>query len=208
MLRAEAEAKAIRAQFNPHFVFNTLHSLMLLVRKDPETAEQAIEDVAGLIRYASTLQRREIDQVSLGKELEFAQRYVSLEQLRLADRLDVRWTVDPDSRDVLVPAFALQTLVENAIKHGIAPKPEGGTLSVEAELQPGRLRLAVADDGMGAEPSAVLGNGGSGLELLRRRLRSVYGGTARLDWDATPGAGFTARLTLPLRRAPAAEPLP
>ena len=126
VLRAEAEAKAVRAQFNPHFVFNTLHSLMLLVRADPVAAERAIEDVAELIRYASALERRDQDVVPLGQELEIARRYMGLEALRLADRMTIEWDVDSELETVPVPPFALQTLLENAIKHGIAPKEEGG----------------------------------------------------------------------------------
>jgi len=132
VLRAEAEAKAVRAQFNPHFVFNTLHSLMLLVRADPSAAERAIEDVASLIRYASVLERRDQDVVPLGEELEIARRYISLESLRLSDRLRVEWNIDSELEQVAVPPFSLQTLLENAIKHGISPKAAGGSITVNA----------------------------------------------------------------------------
>jgi len=201
VLRAQAEAKAVRAQFNPHFVFNTLHSLMLLVRKDPDTAEQAIEDVAGLIRYASTLQRQEIDQVSLDKELAFAKRYLALEKLRLADRLAVSWDVDEGVQDVLVPAFSVQTLLENAIKHGIAPKTDGGSVRIRATAASGTFEMVVADDGLGADPAAVAANGGSGLQLLGHRLEAAYGGEATLEWATRPGGGFRATLRIPARRA-------
>lgn len=202
VLRAQAEAKALRAQFNPHFVFNTLHSLMLLVRKEPERAERAIEDVAALIRYASTLQRQEIDQVSLGKEVAFAERYLALEKLRLADRLEVVREIDDGLDDVLVPAFSLQTLLENSIRHGISPKPEGGRVRIRATARDGALDMVVEDDGLGADPARVGDTGGSGLHLLRQRLAVVYGGAATLDWRTARGEGFTAALRLPLRRAP------
>ncbi|NNF38507.1 MAG: histidine kinase, partial [Gemmatimonadetes bacterium] len=130
VLRAEAEARALRAQFNPHFVFNTLHSLMLLVRADPAAAERAIEDVATLIRFASIVQRRDLDTVPLAKELEVARRYVDLEQLRLEERLRVEWRIDLDPARFSIPAFSLQTLVENAIKHGIEPQVGGGSVVV------------------------------------------------------------------------------
>lgn len=202
VLRAEAEAKALRAQFNPHFVFNTLHSLMLLVRKDPETAERAIEDVAALIRYASTLQRREVDQVTLTKELAFAKRYLALEKLRLAHRLSVAWSIDAGLDDVLVPAFSLQTLLENSIKHGISAKADGGAVRIRARLCDGYVTMTVEDDGLGVDPALVAVNAGSGLNLLRRRLGAVYDGRASLDWETSPGEGFRARLRLPERRAP------
>jgi len=201
VLRAEAEAKAIRAQFNPHFVFNTLHSLMLLVRAEPDAAERAIDDVAELIRYASTLQRREIDQVPLAKELAFAERYVALERLRLAERLEVSWKVGPGLDDLLVPAFALQTLLENAIKHGISPQPRGGTVTIRASMNEGALSLEVSDDGAGADPMEVETDGGSGLRLLARRLDAVYDGAAELVWSTGPGRGFSATVTVPARRA-------
>lgn len=203
VLRAQAEAKALRAQFNPHFVFNTLHSLMLLVRAEPDAAERAIDDVAELIRYASTLQRREIDQVSLAKELAFVERYVSLERLRLAERLTVRWEVDGGLEDLLVPAFALQTLLENAIKHGISTRSEGGTVTIRGWQGDGMLSLEISDDGIGADPARIGGDGGSGLRLLARRLEAVYRGSASLAWRTAPGEGFVATVTVPARRAAA-----
>jgi hypothetical protein len=205
VLRAEAEAKALRAQFNPHFVFNTLHSLMLLVREDPGTAERAIEDVASLIRYASTLERRGQDTVALGQELEMARRYLALEALRLEDRLTVVWEVDPELEGTAIPAFALQTLLENAIKHGLSPKPEGGRIRVAARRGEGRMILRVEDDGMGADPGTVSASEGSGLRLLERRLDGLYGDTASLTWRTAPGEGFDVELRWPATVAGAWE---
>jgi two-component sensor histidine kinase len=204
VLRAEAEAKAVRAQFNPHFVFNTLHSLMLLVRADPEAAERAIEDVATLIRYASIVQRRDLDVVPLSKELEVARRYVALERLRLGDRLEVAWNVDVDPARLTVPAFALQTLVENAIKHGIEPKPGGGHVGVDARADGGRLVLRVSDDGVGARSDSVAGRSGHGLELLAKRLER-YGDEAEIEWETAPGEGFDVWVRIPAEE-PASEP--
>lgn len=201
ILRAEAEAKAVRAQFNPHFVFNTLHSLMLLVRADPAAAERAIEDVATLIRYASIIQRRDIDAVPMAKEVEVARRYLALEQLRLGPRLEVTWSVAEDTRDLVVPAFALQTLVENAVKHGIEPKEDGGRISVTVELGKNALMARVQDNGAGADPG-VVGKSGHGLELLARRLGSRYGDAASVRWETEPGGGFTTVLELPAERIP------
>ena len=203
VLRAQAEAKALRSRFNPHFVFNTLHSLMLLVREEPATAERAIEDVAELIRYASTLERREIDQVTLAKELEFARRYVSLEKLRLEERLSVAWDIDESLENVLVPAFSLQTLLENAIKHGVSTQPDGGAVCIHAHLDNGDLALSVVDDGAGADTVQVGSNGGSGLDLLERRLAVVYGGEGSLTWTTAPDEGFAATVRVPVRRTPA-----
>jgi sensor histidine kinase YesM len=201
VLRAEAEAKAVRAQFNPHFVFNTLHSLMLLVRADPTAAERAIEDVATLIRYASILQRQDIDAVPLSKELEVARRYVSLEKLRLEDRLEVVWDIEPGVEAMTIPAFALQTLVENAIKHGVEPETSGGTVSVEVRMTGDRLSAVVSDDGAGADSETVLRKG-HGLELLSRRLFAKYGDRGTLTWTTSPGDGFEVRVAFPAEALP------
>lgn len=203
MLRAQAEAKALRAQFNPHFVFNTLHSLMLLVRADPSAAERAIEDVATLIRYASVLQREDVDLVPLAKELEVARRYLALEKLRLEDRLSVEWSIDVEPASVAVPPFALQTLLENAIKHGLEPKPSGGAVRVRAVVEDGALAITVSDDGEGADPAKVAGAASHGLHILGRRLASLYGDRASLSWSTAPGTGFTTTLRLPIQLPPA-----
>ena len=201
VLRAEAEAKAVRAQFNPHFVFNTLHSLMLLVRADPSAAERAIEDVASLIRYASVLERRNQDVVQLGEEMEIARRYIGLESLRLSDRLRVEWEIDPELERIEVPPFSLQTLLENAIKHGISPKPSGGSITVRVRKASGNLAISVEDDGMGAEPESVQQAEGKGLHLLQRRVSTLFGDTASLTWETSPGKGFSAHLQLPISQA-------
>jgi two-component system sensor histidine kinase AlgZ len=174
-----------------------LHSLILLVRADPGAAERAIEDVAALIRYASVLDRRELDSVPLGQELEIARRYVGLESLRLADRLTVDWEVDPDMEATPVPPFALQILLENAIKHGIAPKEEGGRIRVGIRGKEGYLLISVEDDGMGASPETVDGAEGKGLSLLRQRVSSLFGEKGSLGWRTSPGGGFQALLKVP-----------
>jgi len=197
VLRAEAEAKAVRAQFNPHFVFNTLHSLMLLVRADPPAAERAIEDVASLIRYASVLERRDQDVVALGEELEIARRYIGLESLRLSDRLRVEWKIGEELETVPVPPFSLQTLLENAIKHGVAPKEEGGNIKVQIQRDKDRLMISVEDDGLGATPEAVRAAEGKGLNLLQRRLSTLFGDEASLTWHTSPGEGFSVLFQVP-----------
>ena len=201
VLRAEAEAKAVRAQFNPHFVFNTLHSLMLLVRADPTAAERAIEDVATLIRYASIVQRLDVDAVPLGKELEVARRYLGLERLRLGDRLHLRWEVEAGSEGLRIPAFVLQTAVENAVKHGIEPQTGGGTVAVRVAREGARLRVVVTDDGIGCDPGAVE-SPGHGLSLLRRRLEALYGEDAVVSWETGPDRGFRLDIELPAEPAP------
>jgi len=197
VLRAQAEAKVLRAQFNPHFVFNTLHSLMLLVRTDPRAAERAIEDVAALIRYASLLDRSGKDTVPLGQEVAMAEKYLALEKLRLADRLKVEWDIAGAVVRFAVPSFSLQTLLENAIKHGLSPQPEGGTVRIRLGLSDERVVLAVADDGVGADPSDVTREEGRGLSVLGQRLAALYGSAASLTWYTAPGEGFSVSLAVP-----------
>ena len=204
-LRAEAEAKALRAQFNPHFVFNTLHSLMLLVRAEPERAERAIEDVATLIRYASVLQREGVDKVPLDKEVVVARRYAALERLRLEDRLRLEWSVAPDVGHFLIPAFSLQSLLENAIKHAVAPSTDAVDVWVRATRVDGHLLLEVADDGPGTDPAIVAAARGHGIDLLARRLASLYSADASLDYETSPGAGFRVTLRVPVEVADAPD---
>lgn len=211
-LRAEAELKALNAQFNPHFVFNTLHSLMLLVRAEPDAAERAIEDVAALIRYASTVQREGTDRVSVAAEIAVARSYLALEKLRLADRLAAEWDVPDDLHGLAVPPFTVQSLVENAVKHGLSPRAEGGSLRVRVRRDGEALAIEVSDDGAGADAERVR-KSGRGLDLLERRLAALYGDGAALSWTTAPGEGFSVEVRLPAERvhddesvAPAAPP--
>ena len=125
-LRMRAELAALRGQLNPHFLFNTLHTLTALVRRDPETAEHAFERFGDMLRYVLDVKRSAREDVTLGDELQFVRNYLSLEKLRLGDRLRVVEQIDPEALDCLLPSLTLQPLVENAIKYGIAPTRAGG----------------------------------------------------------------------------------
>lgn len=190
-LRARAELEALRAQLHPHFVFNTLHSVMALVRSNPTAAEGSIEALAGLLRYS--LQAH--GDVRLADELAFVDAYLGLEQLRLGSRLRVERRIDPEALDCSVPALTLQPLVENAIKHAVAPRAAGGTLTIVVALDD-RLRLEVRDDGPGADPRAVEHAAGIGLRLVRQRIATRYRGAAGFEVDTAPGAGFAVRLAI------------
>jgi sensor histidine kinase YesM len=186
VLRAQAEVKALRAQLSPHFVLNTLHSL---------------EDVGALIRYASRLEKCDRDTVPLPKEIEIAERYLALESLRLATRLAVSWEISADPELYYVPSFSLQSLLENAIKHGLFPKPEGGKVRIGIGVEDGHLAMSVLDNGLGADPGDVVDGEGRGLGLLARRLRALYGPGASLTWDTARGRGFSVMLKIPLASA-------
>jgi sensor histidine kinase YesM len=200
-LRARAELQALRAQLNPHFLFNTLHALLGLVRLDATAAEEAIEQFGEMLRYALAVNRRDVDKVRLAEEWRFAELYLTLERLRLGDRLRVVERIDPDALRVEVPPFSIQTLVENAVRHAVAPRAAGGTVWIEATLRNGLLAVSVRDDGPGADPAAVRASGGLGLRLVEQRLEAVYGAGTRLRVDTGGGAGFTASFEIPARSA-------
>jgi signal transduction histidine kinase len=199
-LRAKAELHALRAQLDPHFLFNTLHSLMALVRSDARAAEQAVERFGDLLRYVLDVNRDRRDEAPLGDEWAFVRSYLALEQLRLGSRLRVADHVDRDLFDSLVPTFALQPLVENAIRHAVAPHTRGGTLTIAARAEgTDRLVLEVRDDGPGTTREQALAATGVGLRVLRQRLEVLYGPAARLEITTAPSEGFAASITLPLR---------
>jgi signal transduction histidine kinase len=212
-LRVRAELEALRAQLDPHFVFNTLQSLMALVRSDPHGAEQALERFGDLLRYVLDVNRDRRDEAPLADEWGFLRSYLALEKLRLGSRLRVVEQLDSDLLDGLVPTFALQPLVENAIRHAIAPSARGGTLTIAARADgDDRLVLEVRDDGPGTTREHALADTGVGLRVLRQRLDVLYGPSARLEITTVPGEGFAATITMPLRssppqgRRPAGEP--
>ena len=203
LLRASAELAALRSQLNPHFILNTLHTLLGLVRRDPALAEQAIERMGDLLRYGLRLHREAIDEVTLREEWDFVRSYLDLEGLRLGDRLRLRLDADEEAMGCLVPAFVLQPLVENAIRHAIAPRARGGRLEVEVHRTGDVLRLVVADDGPGLPGGSPNGEG-LGLQLLKDRLQALYAGAARLHLPRD-GAGLRAELELPVRHTSETE---
>jgi hypothetical protein len=200
-LRVRAELQALRAQLDPHFLFNTLHSLMALVRTNQRAAESALERLGDLLRYVLDVNREVLDEVPLADEWTFVRNYLELEQLRLGERLHVVDDLDADSLDCLIPAFTLQPLVENAVRHGIAMQPHGGTLTVASHLVGDDLVLEVKDDGAGADPEAVRLATGVGVRAVRQRLEARYGPRARLGVETAPSAGFWVTVSLPARAA-------
>ncbi len=198
-LRARAHLEAMRSQLNPHFLLNTLHALIGLVGRAPGVAEDALERLGDLLRYSLRIQRDGVDEVPLRDEWSFVQSFVEIERLRLGERLMTRFDVPEASRDCIVPTFALQTLVENAIRHAIAPRAEGGTIDVTVLQIDERLRIEVTDEGLGSMASQNSEHFGVGLRLLRERLAALHGGDASLEMQAAAG-GMRAVLDLPLRR--------
>lgn len=190
---ARAQLAALHAQLHPHFLFNALHTVVQLIPLDPAKAAQAAEQLAELLRAALDERR---DEVTLAEEWRFVQRYLAIESLRFGDRLRVSVSLPDALMDAQLPSFALQTLVENAVRHGAAPKVGPTHLRIDGSSNGRSLRLVVSDDGVGAEPSAVLHGSGTGLRRLRERLSHLYGSGAVLDVEASP-VGVTAALSLP-----------
>jgi hypothetical protein len=191
VLARDAQLAALRAQVNPHFLFNALHSVSALVRDDADAADRALDQLGGLLRYAL---RDGDDLVTLDEEWRFTERYLDFERLRFGDGLRVDAAFDPLARDSLMPAFTLQPLVENAVRHGIAPSGSG-TVTIRATAAEGIVRLSVSNAApLAAEPSR---GGGTGLQALRRRLQLRYGDTA--SWVAARRAGdrFDVEVVVP-----------
>lgn len=196
--RARAELAMLRAQVDPHFLYNALHTATALVRLDPAAAEQALEQLASLLRYVLDPARGARESVPLDEELQFVELYLSIERARLGNRLRVVTEVDDEARDVHVPSLSLQPLVENAITHGLAPRLSGGTITVRAHLDAQGLALVVQDDGVGrADMTSASRGTGIGLDALRKRLAARYGDLASLHVETSVGAGFTATVRLP-----------
>jgi predicted nucleic acid-binding protein len=201
-LRARVQLSALRAQLNPHFLFNVLHSAVGMVRRDPALAESALESLGDLLRYALRVQRDGMDQTLLRDEWEFMETYLRLEKIRLGDRLEAVLRAEDGALDRAVPTFSLQPLVENAVRHGIAPRTAGGRVSVEARIEGDALRLEVSNDAEPGGPSAEGGRppedeGGMGLRILRDRLDVLYRGKARMTAGPAGPGGYRVVLLLP-----------
>ncbi len=198
----QAQLDALRGQLNPHFLFNALHSIAQLVSEDPRAAEEVLERMGAMLRYA--LDDEEWD-VPLSEEWEFTQLYLSIEDLRFGDTLEVSTELDDAALSCPVPRFTLQPLVENAVQHGVSRKPGLGRIRVTAHgpatdqqvEQPGGLRITVVDDGPGVERVDRVFDEGTGLRNLRERLQARFGAAAGLAVTSAPGQGFRVDVTLP-----------
>jgi two-component system, LytTR family, sensor kinase len=191
-IAARSQLAALRAQLQPHFLFNALHTVVHLIPREPRRAAQAAEQIAGLLR---TTLEQESDVVSLATEWAFVERYLEIERVRFEDRMQVQADLPREALALQLPSFALQTLVENAVRHGVAPRVEPTQVTVTARAAGGRLTLSVRDTGMGGRPEEIAA--GTGLKRLRERLAVLYGKRARLELASPPGGGFEATLEIP-----------
>lgn len=197
---AQSRLQVLKMQLHPHFLFNTLNAISELIYKDPESADRMLTDLSDLLRLS--FENLEVQEIPLKQELEFLEKYLEIEQMRFHDRLSVNMTIAPDALDASVPNMILQPLVENAIKHGIAPRSSGGRIDINAARSNGHLEIEVSDDGLGV-PFGDLDNlpEGVGLSNTRRRLRHLYGNDHRFNLKKIETGGLEVSLEIPFKTA-------
>jgi two-component system LytT family sensor kinase len=202
-LLLEARLDALQRQINPHFLFNTLNSIASLVRVQPELAREMTVKLANILR---ALLKDHDTYVPLSDELSFTDDYLDIEVVRFgADKLRVEKEIDPRTLGVLVPSILLQPLIENSIKHGLEPRLKGGTVTLRSRLEGDRVRIEVADDGvgMGNRPASALPRTGAGIGMknVQERLEVLYGNQARFEVVSNPGRGTLVSIEIPANLA-------
>lgn len=202
-LVTRAELDALQAQINPHFLFNTLNTISMFIRTNPETARRLLKRLAAFFRHS--LKRRG-HLVTFEEELEYLHHYLVLEKARFREKLRVKRDIDHQLLKYKIPVLTLQPLVENSIRHGITPKMEPGTVKISARLAGGEMHIEVQDDGVGIEPEVMsevfkpgFGSGsGVGLSNVHERLKILFGDEYGLTITSTPGQGTTVFVRIPL----------
>jgi two-component system, LytTR family, sensor kinase len=194
---AQAELQALKMQLNPHFLFNTLHSVSALVHKDADAADKMIARLGDFLRL--TLDSAGAQEVPLQQELEFLKCYLDIERIRFKDRLSVQMNIEPQALNARLPNLILQPIVENAIRHGIAPRTTPGRIEIEARRYNGILHVQVTDNGPGLPSNGNTGSlfKGVGLSNTKARLQQLYGEEHRLDLSNTTRGGLSVILEIP-----------
>ncbi len=201
ILLTAAELTALRNKLNPHFLFNTLHSIIALVRKDAMAAEAALFRFSDMLRYILDTEKSGNDHVTLDDELQFVRDYLDLESLRLGARLQVIWDIDPRTTGITLPALSIQPLVENSIKHAFNPRSQPGKLTIRSHLNEveRKLEIVISDDGPGTDSQAIENANGMGIKTVERRLKLAYGEAADFQINTAPGQGFSIKFSIPLQ---------
>jgi LytS/YehU family sensor histidine kinase len=205
----KARLGALRAQLQPHFLFNSLNAIATLLRRDPRQAEETLMSLSELLRLS--LSQSEKQKLTLGEEMKFVERYLEIQRTRFGDKLHIELDIEPAALECLVPALLLQPLVENAIHHGIEPADRDGLVRLSAHRRDGRLVMAVEDDGVGLaqlvgnagvqaafaipDPTAI--GTGIGLSNLRARLQMLYGDNQSLRIISGAQGGVVVRIEIP-----------
>jgi two-component system LytT family sensor kinase len=195
---AQARLQALQMQLNPHFLFNSLHSISALMHEDVERADGMIARLSDLLRAA--LDSSETQEVTLREELDLLKRYLAIEKIRFGDRLNVDVAAPAEVLEAQVPNLILQPLVENAVRHGIEPRAKAGRIELRAQQANGALVLEVSDNGPGLPPSQPMSEG-VGLSNTRTRLRTLYGEAHGFELRQSPEGGLLVRLRIPFRTA-------
>lgn len=200
-LAERQELSALRAQMNPHFLFNALNSISAKITSSPEEAREMIVMLSEMMRY--TLYSSDRDLTSLYEELRFTQNYLELEQKRFVGSIQTEYDISSDTLDASVPVIILQPLVENAIEHGLSSLDVEGTVKVAASVRDEQLHVSVADTGLGTAiaPTDLLDNG-TGLSNTHDRLQRRYGPDAGLTIESAPGKGFSVQFSIPYTLSP------
>lgn len=196
----QAQLQLLKMQLHPHFLFNTLNAISALIHHDPEGADTMVARLGDLLRLS--LERQGIHEVTLQEELEFIQAYLEIEQVRFGPRLEVLVEVEPEVLGARVPYLILQPLVENAIRHGLAPRLEGGCVAIRADRKGPALRLEVEDDGLGLETKPNGTSHGIGLSNTRARLEQLYGMGHRFDLGRGDLGGVLVSVEIPFAEDP------
>ena len=202
-LTAKAELKALRAQINPHFLFNALNTIVSLTRTDTEKARNLLIELSDFFRRSLKTPR---DVITLREELDQVDSYLTLEKARFGERLIVEKYIDCNIMEMLIPTFTLQPIVENAVKHGLLTKAEGGTVIISATKHEAYMDIVVSDDGEGMATAPVsqtvidgtARGAGVGLTNVRERLQALYGRNHVMDIQSAQGQGTTVLLRIPL----------
>lgn len=190
---AETRLQLLKTQLHPHFLFNTLNTISELVHEDPPAADKMLTGLSQLLR--ETLDAGTVDLVPLARELEILNRYVDIQRARFGDRLDVRFEIADDVRRALLPIFILQPLVENAIRHGVSTRAEGGRIVVRARREGNRAAIEIEDDGPGIRTADL--KEGVGLRNTRARLQEAYGSEHAFDIRRAGANGTIVGLSVP-----------
>jgi hypothetical protein len=199
-LLSRAELAALRSKLNPHFLFNTLHSILALVRKDQAQAEDALLKFSEMLRYVLETERGGRELVTLREELDFVRDYLGLERIRLGHRLTLDWQVDDAALGAVIPALTLQPIVENSIKHAFNPRSAPGVLTIRASLSADQstVLIGISDDGPGAAANTVAQAAGLGIRTVQRRLTLEYGEAASMQVHTEVGHGFAVHFVIPM----------
>jgi signal transduction histidine kinase len=194
---AKTRLQVLKSQLQPHFLFNTMHSISSLMLTDVRAADQMMTRLGDLLRMSLESAGTQI--TTLSREIEFLNCYLEIERVRFAERLTVTFDISPTTLDAAVPHLLLQPLVDNAVKHGISQLPGGGEIRIAATTQARQLKIEISDNGPGLSKTGTLPSIGLGLRITRERLESLYGRDQRLELLRPPGGGTTVQVCIPFR---------